>query len=102
MSNLCEGVRGRIGSPSPRFVENGDGTVSDKQTGLMWRGAELMGKGVVPPTGGDETIYAPRFTWGQCAGDPEMLCQPNSAAAACEEGVQGEAVGCAEPLGVRS
>ncbi len=105
VEQFVRGVRGRIGSPSPRLVENGDGTVSDKQTGLMWQGPELMGNGVVPPTGEGGTIYTPRFTWaGQCAGDPEMLCQPNSAAAAaCTEGVQGEAVGCAtcEPhLGV--
>jgi hypothetical protein len=105
VEQFVRGVRGRISSPSPRFVENGDGTVSDKQTVLMWQGPELMGNGVLPATGEDETIYTPRFTWaGRCTGDLELLCQPNSAAAAaCEEGVQGEAVGCAtcEPnLGV--
>ncbi|MEA2014598.1 MAG: DUF1566 domain-containing protein [Thermodesulfobacteriota bacterium] len=38
----CEGtgqdgdIRAGVAWPSPRFVDNGDGTVSDKLTGLMW------------------------------------------------------------------
>ena len=33
-----------VTSPSPRFTDNGDGTVTDEQTGLMWaKNADLAG-----------------------------------------------------------
>jgi hypothetical protein len=91
-------VRGRIESPEPRFLDNGDGTISDLRTGLMWQIGPVAGQVAPDVLNGESTaIEYLRFTWsGKCTDAPEVLCQPSSAAAeACTRGVEGARDGCA-------
>ena len=85
-------------SGQARFADNGDGTVTDKQTGLMWE------KKVAPdstqdfPNLQDADNY---YEWaGYCSSNASEYCQPNTAAAAtCAAGVQGDPTGCEECTG---
>ena len=83
-----------------RFVDNGDGTITDTQTGLMWE-----------KKSDDGSIHDKdnRYTWaglcgcstGSCTGN-EPLCQPNAAAAsacAAQTAQTGGSEGCAECAG---
>jgi hypothetical protein len=76
----------------PRFVDNGDGTVTDGDTGLTW---EKKG------TEGGIHHVTHRYTWagccdGQCGTpvDPDNLCQPSDAAAVACAQQTGGALGC--------
>jgi len=78
-------------TPAPRFVDNGNGTITDNQTGLMWEKKDRSG-GLHPS--------ATRYTWsglcgcatGACSGT-EPSCQPNAAAAGACSAATGS-VGC--------
>ena len=66
--------------------DNGDGTISDACTGLMWEKKDLAG--------GLHDAYA-IYTWaGVCSNSPNTLCQPDAGAAAvCADATDG-ALGC--------
>jgi hypothetical protein len=75
----------------PRFVDNGDGTISDRRTGLMWeKKSALDGR----PNDDDLHDGDNTYQWaGTCLpSDVEVLCQPTAEAlSACPAG----AAGCA-------
>ena len=86
------GVRGAQTTPVPRFVDNGDGTITDHQSGLMWEKKVALG-------GGDDTsdphaadkVYA----WAGLCSLANIACQPTvDAAAACAEAAQGDQPAC--------
>jgi len=77
-----------------RFVDNGDGTITDPGTGLMWEKKD---------EGGGLHDVGNRYTWagccdGNCSPLPDQLCQPNAAAAGACSAQTGGAPGCAECL----
>jgi hypothetical protein len=90
-------VRGRLAIPNPRFVDNGDGTITDRYSGLMWQKNVAVEFEPSPSSqaSGPDPAYR-SFAWaGQCTLVPDRLCQPNAAAAeACARGVEGEPIGC--------
>jgi hypothetical protein len=93
-TTVVRAVRGTWRVPLPRFVDGGDGTITDRKTNLMWE--KKVGLG----TGPDSTSLHDadnRYNWvGYCSQGVDVFCQPNAAAAAaCSEGVQGDQTGCA-------
>jgi hypothetical protein len=75
----------------PRFKDNGDGTITDPQTGLMWE--KKIDAGV------DNLHDAnSNYSWADvCSQATTVLCQPTAdAAAACSNGAEGgDHSGCA-------
>jgi hypothetical protein len=76
-----------------RFLDNGDGTISDMETGLMWEkkvaldDAQNHGS---PHDANNAYIWA-----GYCSSESTTSCQPDpTAAAACADGVDGDPDGC--------
>jgi uncharacterized protein DUF1566 len=69
-----------------RFVDNGNGTVTDSQTGLIWekkdRGGGLHDVNVLYP-------------WAGLCSDGSGACQPNAAAASTCNAATGGVIGCA-------
>jgi hypothetical protein len=88
-SAYVRAVRGDAAAPVPRFVDNGDGTITDERTGLMWETKNADGTGRDPS---DPHAVENSYTWaGQCSDAADTLCQPNaSAAAACARGRQAD------------
>src|SRR5579862_1133916 len=87
-------VRGGGPAPTPRFTDNGDGTITDMRTKLIWEKKVGLGGGADAPS-----LHAADnfYTWaGACSQtSPRVLCQPNAAAAAaCAQGTQGDLKGC--------
>lgn len=82
-------------APTPRYVDNGDGSITDHETGLVWEKKVSLGGGEDYDNLNDADNF---HIWaGTCSLDPSKLCQPNAAAsAACFAGVQGAPVGCDE------
>jgi len=81
-----------------RFVDNGDGTITDNQTGLMW---EKKDSDDATPNPANLHDVDNTYPWaGCCDGDCEssvyVFCQPNAAAAAACSAQTGGAVGCSE------
>ena len=78
-------VRGGIPAQVPRFVDNGDDTITDLQTHLVWEKKTGFGTGSNPSDlHAANNVY---FWAGQCSAAPDTLCQPNPAsAAACASG----------------
>jgi hypothetical protein len=78
-------------TPTPctsRFCDNGDGTITDTQTGLMWEKKGDNGDSLH-----DKDLY---FQWaGRCSVSGEN-CQPDTASAAACATATGGAYGCAE------
>ena len=78
-----------------RFTDNGDGTITDGWTGLMWEKKVKLDTAADPnnPHDADNT-----YSWaGTCSQNPTSLCQPTAASSvACGAGVEGNATGCAE------
>jgi hypothetical protein len=74
-------------TPTPRFEDNGDGTITDGITGLMWE--KKSDDGSIHNKDG-------RFPWaGKCTISTAKYCQPDSAAkATCEAGTAPGTVGC--------
>jgi len=72
-----------------RFVDNGDGTITDRQTRLLWEKKTAIDQALQPDNAhdGDNT-----YAWaGQCMpSEFEVACQQNQAAvAACPQGAPG-------------
>jgi hypothetical protein len=90
-------VRGGAPAPKPRYVDNGDGTITDRQTSLIWE----KKVGSLPGSRPDIHSVGNPYSWaGECLLATDILCQPNSAAAgACSHGTQGDLNGCAQCLG---
>jgi hypothetical protein len=83
-----------VAEVSFRFADNGDGTITDKKTGLMW---EQKDSADGTPNPDNLHDVDNRYSWaGCCDGDctSKKLCQRNAAAAAA----CGGAVGCSECL----
>jgi hypothetical protein len=87
-------VRGGEPAPTPRFIDNGDGTITDELTKLMWEKKVGLGAGADAASPHDADNF---YTWaGMCSQtSPIVLCQPNAAAAAaCAQGTHGNPKGC--------
>ena len=81
-----------------RFVDNGNGTITDTCTGLMW---EKKDSGHDTPDPDNLHDVDNRYSWagccdGSCYPWPDQFCQPNAAAAAACNEQTGGAVGCAQ------
>ena len=85
-------------SGQARFADNGDGTITDNQTGLMWEKKVKLDS---------TTDYANledadnHYQWaGVCSVNTGKTCQPDAAAAAtCAAGVEGVATSCDQCAG---
>ncbi|MBX3025135.1 DUF1566 domain-containing protein [bacterium] len=80
-------------SGGPRLDDNGDGTITDNKTGLMWEKKIRDGSGAsyAQPHNADNG-----YLWSGTCTISGHLCQPTAAAAAaCAAGVEGDATGCA-------
>jgi hypothetical protein len=97
---LCPVVRGSptptnsptpINTPTPtagqRLIDNGDGTITDTQTGLMWEKKDQAG--------GLDDMYN-YYPWAGDCSDGSGYCQPEAAAASTCSAATGGAVGCAQ------
>jgi hypothetical protein len=79
-------------TPTASWVDNGNGTISDTQTGLMWEKKDQAG--------GLHDVNT-TYSWvGQCCSGActgtEPYCQPNAAAASACAAQTGGAVGCGQ------
>jgi Protein of unknown function (DUF1566) len=72
------------------FVDNGDGTITDARTGLIWEKKDQAG-GLHDSTA--------RFPWAGICTENGEFCQPDAAAAAACTAATGGAMGCAECAG---
>lgn len=81
-----------------RFTDNGDGTITDGQTGLTW---EKKVKGDNSPDFANLHDADDAYEWaGKCSSNASKYCQPTAAAStACTAGVEGDATGCAQCTG---
>jgi hypothetical protein len=80
-------------TPTPlagRFVDNGDGTISDTETGLMWEKKDQAGG-----SHDASTIYR----WSGRCSDDGANCQPDAATASTCSAATGGAIGCAQCAG---
>jgi hypothetical protein len=79
-------------TPTPCRKDNGDGTITDGCTGLMWEKKDQAGslhdRGM-------------RYTWAGACSDNSMLCQPNAEASSLCSAQTGGAVGCDQCAGAR-
>jgi hypothetical protein len=73
--------------PGNRFVDNGDGTIMDTQTGLIWEKKD-QGRGLHDSN--------TRFPWAGICSDDGEFCQPDAAAAATCNAATGGAMGCTQ------
>lgn len=81
-----------------RFVDNGDGTITDNATGLLWE-KEIEADGAsnfANPHDADNTVR-----WaGTCSVNTSKLCQPTAVAASlCALYTEGNQTGCEECIG---
>jgi len=85
-------------SGQPRFVDNGDGTITDHQTCLMWEKKYKLdgGANYADPQAADNY-----FSWaGYCSVNNAKYCQPSMApATACAANAEGGTLGCDECTG---
>ncbi len=81
-----------------RYVDNGDGTITDNLTGLEWQ-KQVSWNGVVDP--GNPQDADNRYPWaGTCSVNTSKACQPDAASsAACFDGFEGDSTGCDECTG---
>lgn len=81
-----------------RFVDNGDGTITDNQTGLMWEKKTELNSAInfANPHDADNT-----YRWaGTCSVATGKRCQPTAEGAAlCAAHVEGNPDGCLECVG---
>jgi hypothetical protein len=71
-----------------RFCDNGDGTISDSQTGLMWEKKDQAG--------GVHQVNTSYVWAGRCSTDTSQLCQPTAQAASACTAAAGSVLGCAQ------
>lgn len=84
--------------PPRRFVDNGDGTITDGETGLLWEKKVALNGA---PGGRHDADNEYRWA-GMCSPTtfPPKFCQPDAAsAAACTASVDGDAVACTQCSG---
>jgi hypothetical protein len=86
-------------SGAARFTDNGDGTITDSATGLMWE-KKIKRDNVSDFANLHDADDA--YLWaGRCSSNMSKYCQPNAAAAAaCAAGVDGDTTGCAQCTGM--
>jgi hypothetical protein len=94
LDDVCEDLDGTCGCVA-RFLDSGDGTITDKQTGLMWEKKDDNNVGGIH----DKDNW---YLWAGCCDNDcsppweDSLCQPNAAAAAVCSMQTGGAAGCSE------
>jgi len=76
--------------PGEHFVDRGDGTITDNQTGLIW---EKKGQNR------DVHDVNTRYRWAGLCTDSGESCQPDDGAAGTCEAATGGAIGCARCAG---
>lgn len=83
------------GCHATRFTDNGDGTIADHESGLIWEKKVRRDSAVDPDNLQDADNTYP---WaGVCSDAPSIRCQPDAAsAAACTAHAQGNAASCLE------
>ena len=91
IAQVIQGVNNALngcpGTPN-RFVDNGDGTITDKQTRLIWEKQDR--------DGGFHDLNATYVWFGSCS-DGTGYCQPDPAAATtCNAATNGTTLGCAQ------
>ena len=81
-----------------RYVDNADGTITDRQTNLLWE-KKIKRDGTT--NFGDLHDADNSYPWsGQCSSNTSKLCQPTAAAStACTASVEGNPSGCAQCTG---
>jgi hypothetical protein len=81
-------------APPGRFVDNADGTITDRQAGLMWE--KKVGSGAAVDAANLHAVDN-TYSWaGQCTRAVDTYCQPNpAAAAACMKEAEGDRSLCA-------
>lgn len=81
-----------------RFVDNGDGTITDNETGLMWEKKVKLDSATDLANRQDaDNVY--RWS-GTCSVTTSKRCQPDAASeAACLGGVDGSPDGCSQCTG---
>jgi hypothetical protein len=81
-------------SGTPRFIDNADGTITDRKTGLMWEKKVKRDWSSDPNNVQDaDNVYV----WGGVCSISGVFCQPTLVASeACAAGVDGSDTGCAE------
>jgi len=81
-------------SGADRFIDNGDGTITDRETNLMWEKKVALDGA---PNLGDTHDADTEYRWAGRCSISFKLCQPSpEAAATCAANVQGDATGCEE------
>jgi hypothetical protein len=83
---------------APRFADNGDGTIGDNESGLVWeKKVELDGAADYADLHDADNYYA----WsGTCSVNTSKYCQPTTAAAAlCAANAEDGTTGCDECTG---
>ena len=73
--------------PSDHFVDNGDGTITDTQTDLIWEKKDQ---------GGGLHDTNTRYPWAGICSDTGEFCQPDAAAATTCNAATGGPMGCAQ------
>jgi uncharacterized protein DUF1566 len=85
-------------SMDARFTDNGDGTITDRQTGLIWE-KKIKRDSTTDFANLQDADNTYRWA-GQCSSNASKLCQPTAAAAAaCTANVAGNPSGCAQCTG---
>jgi hypothetical protein len=81
-----------------RFEDNGDGTITDNDTGLMWEKKVKLDSTLDLANLQDADNY---YRWsGTCSVTTSKRCQPDAASeAACLAGVEGDPTGCSQCTG---
>lgn len=75
-----------------RFVDNADGTITDRRAGLMWE--KKVKQDATQDLANLHDVDNAYPAFGQCSAKHTQYCQPNTAAAAaCTAGVDGDPTG---------
>jgi len=81
-------------SAGSRFIDNGDGTITDRKTNLLWEKKVALDGA---PNFGDTHDADTKYPWAGHCSIYGKLCQPTpEAAATCAANVQGDGTGCEE------
>ena len=87
-------VRGGAAAPVPRYVDNGDGAITDMQTSLIWEKKVALDN---TPDLANLHDADDSYAWAGTCSLSGLECQPSAAAsAACMAGVEGDATACAQ------
>lgn len=88
-----------INTPTSRFIDNLDGTVTDNETDLQWE--KKVNFDVTEDRTNPHDVDNVHYIWaGTCSVNRRKYCQPDAASsAACFAGVEGDSTGCDECTG---